>query len=90
MTLWVPPEKFRKGILELVPTYKVGFRRTFQLCKLIIRNSQSGIKIPSGPFGAKPAWASAFINALVLLNAESLGGFTMPASASAFYGFRQH
>ena len=52
----------------------------------IIRN-----KLPKGPyvgsFGAKPAWASAFIGVSILMDIEALAGFAMPTRASAFDRF---
>ena len=40
-----------------------------------------------GPFGAKPAVASAFIGVSILMDAEALAGFAMPARALAFDKF---
>ena len=40
-----------------------------------------------GPFGAKPARASAFIGVSILRDIEPLAGFAMPARASAFDRF---
>merc|ERR1712237_71848 len=37
-----------------------------------------------GPFGAKPARASAFIGVAILMDTEALAGFAMPARASTF------
>ena len=40
--------------------------------------------MPCGPFGTKPAIASAFIGILTPMDSEVLAGFAMPARASAF------
>merc|ERR1711905_68178 len=48
----------------------------------VIREQAS--KRPYGPFGAKPARASAFISVSILMDTEALAGFAMPARASKF------
>ena len=40
--------------------------------------------MPYGPFGAKPAGASAFIAVSILMDTEALTGITMPARALTF------
>ena len=55
-------------------------------CKHSLIRKQAS-KRPNGPFGAKPARASAFIGVSILMDTEALAGFAMPARASAFDRF---
>ena len=48
----------------------------------MIDNWEEASKRPHGPFGTKPARASAFISVSILLDMDALAGIAKPARAS--------